>query len=152
MATKKNKAPSENLGVHGPSNAALKKMLSVPEDLSPEEQELLDKARVLLGDIGKRMRAIVWAASEQWKPALQAHQVDETAEPYLSDEEFDDIVNVTELMAEMAYVRDLGLFFELPKEMMESVIQDRLRAKLVPTQNQKKSGPIVVYKHNRKSE
>lgn len=88
------------------------------------------------------MWAVMRAASEQWQPAVEPHQIDETAEPYLSDEEFDDIANVTELLAEMASLRDLGLFFGLPQSMVDAVVQDRLRAKLVPSAAQPK-GPIA---------
>lgn len=90
------------------------------------------------------MQAVIRAASEQWQPAVDSHQIDETATPYLSDEEFDDIANVTELMAEMASLRDLGLFFGLPKDMIDNVVQDRLRTKLVPTGPTAKKNTVFV--------
>lgn len=88
------------------------------------------------------MAAVMRAASEHWQPAVEAHHVDETATPYLSDEEFDDIANVTELMAEMASLRDIGMFFGLPQPMMDAVVQERLRSKLTPAGPAK--GPVFV--------
>jgi hypothetical protein len=115
----------------------------VPTDLSDEEKVLLAKARTMLADIRNRMAAVMRAAAEHWQPAVESHQVDETAVPYLSDEEFDDIANVTELMAEMASLRDIGFFFGLPQPMIDAVVQERLRAKLVPTSGGVK-GPVFV--------
>lgn len=130
MATKKQK-PSQS----GPlaEEAAL--------ELSTEDAALLAEARQIIARVRQRMHAVVRAASEQWHPAVDPHQVDETAEPYLSDEEFDDITNVTELMAEMAFLREVGLFFGMPQPMVDSVVQDRLRMKLIPSHVPK--GPIA---------
>jgi hypothetical protein len=123
-----------------------------PERLSEKEKAMLAEARVILTQVRERMHALIRAASEQWQPAIDSHQIDETASPYLSDEEFDDIANVTELMAEMASLRDIGLFFGLPKEMVDSVVQDRLRAKLVPMAPSKKNAVFVSSKRRAEKE
>jgi hypothetical protein len=115
-----------------------------PEVLSEEEKLLLSEARMILTRVRARMQAVIRAANEQWQPAVDSHQIDEMASPYLSDEEFDDIANVTELMAEMASLREFGLFFGLPKDMIDSVVQDRLRAKLVPVGSAAKKNAVFV--------
>lgn len=139
MPTKKTKtSPSENSGVdHAPEIPFVE-----PDHLSEEDKELLAEASAILGRIRKRMLAVMRAAAQHWQPAVESHQVDETAQPYLSDEEFDDIANVTELMAEMASLRDIGLFFGLPASMVDTVVQERLRIKLAPAGAAK--GPVFV--------
>lgn len=122
------------------------------KELSAEEALLLEQARAILVGIRHKMQAVVRAASEQWQPALDPHQVDETSAPYLSDEEFDDITNVTELMAEMAFLREFGLFFGMPQNIVDSVVQERLKAKLIPHGHPKAPIAFVAKKKSREAQ
>ncbi len=101
-------------------------------DLSPEDKSALEEARAILSDVSRRMLAMARAASERWKPALSVFDVDETAGPIIGDDEFSDIVDVTELTGEVALLRHIGLFMGLPAEIVDAVAAERLRTLVLP--------------------
>lgn len=109
------------------------------------DPELLDKARTIFRNTHDQMQALMAAASENWRPALEPNQIDETI-PYLSDEEFDDVANVTELMAEMSTLRAFALFLGVPEHIIDPVVQGRLANKLIPNSPTRNKPPFFVVK------
>lgn len=128
-------SPSPDLKNISPLDAIRKDLAeSVPFDkLTDEEQRLLVRARGILDSLGKRMTAITRAAAEKWVPAQSALEVNETSGPVLGDDEFTDIVDITEILAEATMIRSLGLYLEVPEPILDEVIVQRLLSQTTPS-------------------
>lgn len=105
----------------------------IPENLPADEQALLDKARTTLAGIEKHMVALVRAAFERWKPAQSVYNADETGPLVFSDEEYAVYISMVERLGEVVLTSELAKFMGLPTAMVDAVIAEKLRQKLVPS-------------------
>ena len=120
----------------------------IPENLSDDEKERLGRARKLLSDAIDDTMALVRAVSERWRPQQSVWETPETAGPIIGDDEYDDLLYVIESVNEARVLRALGAFAGLPSSMMDEIVQEKLRAKLVPNRSapQRNGVPVSIRK------
>ena len=115
------------------------------EKMSPDEVKRLEAARAIFAEAEADVIALVRAVSERWKPQQSVWATSETAPPLIGDDEYDDLLWVIESINEARILRALGTFAQLPTEMMDDIVHQKLSAKLIPTRIAPQRGGQAVF-------
>jgi hypothetical protein len=97
----------------------------------------IKEAEKVLTDTLQRMQSFAFVAKQMVKPEASFYNTDET-EPVFANEEFSTMMDDMEAMAEAAGLRAMAQYFGLPPEFIDPILQERLRRRFVPSQQQKK--------------
>lgn len=135
----------------------------LPEDVRPEaalgpEQlkrlaTLLPQANSVIQEIEDRMAALTVAATSRWVPGQDAYDTDENESPAFGDEEYADLLALVEEVAEAAMFKGIAGFFSIPEGVINEVLVEALKTKLVggPPSQQKRVGVVSHKRHGRPS-
>jgi hypothetical protein len=112
------------------------------EKLTEEERALFDQASDELAAVEQRMTALTRAAASRWRAAQSVYDTDETSALVFSDEEYADFLAVVEMMGEAEMLRTIGCFVGLPVDILDDIVHEKLKGKLVPMP--RKALPFVI--------
>lgn len=95
------------------------------------------------------MAALTVAATSRWVPGQDAYDTDENESPAFGDEEYADFLAMVEEVGEAAMFQGIAGFFGIPGNVVNEVLVDALKAKLVegPPSQQKRVGVVSHKRH-----
>ena len=135
------------------SSAAAKPALPVfpvPDGLSKEEDDLLEKASAEIDRVEQRIMAMCRAASKRWRPNQSVLNTDETDEPVFGDDEYADFLAVVETMGEAATFKTIGMWMGVPEATLDEVVKDRLKTTFFGAPPNKRGQGHVALKQQRR--
>ncbi len=94
----------------------------------------------------QRIMALVRAANNRWEPGRSVLETDETDTPVFSDQEYGDFVSLVEVLGHAEWTRQMMAFLRLPAPMIDTLVEEMLRARLVTGGRRSGGMPFVVRK------